>query len=236
MRDIPMQVIIPAIIPQSLEDLRRHLKKVTPFAKEVQIDIVDGIFVPFTSWPYVPKTTIAGLGAYTKDFIIEIDLMVREPEQVVESYLTQGVQKVVIHLESTERIQEIIALKSKYNFALGVSTPNGTPIEILEPLIPHVDYVQCMGIKDIGTQGQPFDTRVLERATTIHAKYPDILISVDGAVTKDTISHLYTAGVRRMVAGSAIFGPKNFWKRLYTGHNVHRAYRHLEGVYHKQSE
>ncbi len=47
-----MQRIIPAIIPESLDHLTACIERVRPFAHEVQVDIVDGHFVPFTSWPY----------------------------------------------------------------------------------------------------------------------------------------------------------------------------------------
>lgn len=216
-----MVKIIPAIIPQSLTHLSEMLARVESFTHEVQLDIVDGVFAPVASWPYTENTPVPqGLSACIKNFDVELDLMVHEPEQVLESYLRAGVKRVVIHLESTKNINRIIALKDIYDFELGFSINNDTSIEVLTSVIQYATYVQCMGIKDIGVQGNAFDERVLERIKDLKKAYPRVLISIDGSVNNQTIVRLYKAGVERFVSGSAILGH----------HNPHEAYKTLSAL------
>jgi ribulose-phosphate 3-epimerase len=215
-----LHTIIPAIIPQSREHLDASLRIVAPFTREVQVDIVDGIFVPFTSWPYVEGASVADIAEYTKEFVIEVDMMVAEPEKVLEQYLLAGVQKVVIHLESTEKLTEIIALKKQYDFTLGFSILNDTALDMLTSVIEHADYVQLMGIAHIGSQGQPFDTRVLARISTLKERYPQLLVSIDGSVNGETLPQLRDAGAERFATGSAIFAAEN----------PEEAYRNLENL------
>jgi ribulose-phosphate 3-epimerase len=212
-----MPSIIPAIIPESREYLEKTLFLVSGFTHEVQIDIVDGKFVPFTSWPYGEGDSTDELKSLIKDFNVEVDLMVEEPETVIESYLQVGVRKVVIHLESTKKLKEIIAQKERYDFRLGFSINSDTDLQVLTSVIGSADYVQLMGIAHIGSQGQPFDTRVLTRITELLKINPNVLISIDGSVNLETLPQLYIAGARRFVAGSSILkagDPKRAFETL----------------------
>ena len=204
-----MITIVPAIIPQSFSHLSSVFKEVGSFTHTVQIDIVDGVFVPFTSWPYTEHASPALLTNFTKDFDIEIDLMADAPEGVAEEYLVAGVKRIVIHLESTQKLETIIALKKKYQFKLGLSILNDTDLSVLTSVITHADYVQLMGIQEIGSQAQPFDTRVIERITILKGMYPNLQISVDGSVNEKTLPLLIEAGATRFAVGSAILGAEN---------------------------
>ena len=62
-----MSPIVPAVIPTSIDDIASTIERITPFTHEMQIDIVDGVFVPFTSWPYKTDASIADLSQYTKE-------------------------------------------------------------------------------------------------------------------------------------------------------------------------
>ncbi len=199
-----MTQIIPAIIPESLEHLTQTLARIAGFTHDVQIDIVDGEFVPFTSWPYAPKGTIADIEKLTDNFIVEVDLMVMEPEKVIEKYAKAGARRIVLHLESVHTIDHIVSLRDTYGFELGLSIANDTDIRALTTVIEYADYVQLMGIGQIGTQGQPFDTRVLARIAELLAQHPALSISIDGSVNGETLPLLKSAGAERFVVGSAI--------------------------------
>ncbi len=204
-----MTSIIPAIIPESIEHLTRTLKTIKSFTKSVQIDIVDGKFVNATSWPYREKEKISDLKDIAKNFDVEMDLMIERPEEVLEEYLKQGVSRVVIHLESVENYNKLICLKHEYDYALGLCVNNDTPIEVLLEHIGDADFVQLMGIKTIGAQGNPFDARVLERIALLHKTYPTLTIAIDGSVNKTTLSKLAKAGATKFAVGSAIVGDKD---------------------------
>lgn len=75
--------IIPAVIPQSEAHLKDTLTTLAQFSKEVQVDIVDGVFVPGISWPYSEDGNLQPLSQFTETMDIEIDLMVKDPELVM---------------------------------------------------------------------------------------------------------------------------------------------------------
>jgi ribulose-phosphate 3-epimerase len=198
-----MASVVPAVIPESEAHLTDTLSAVLPWSPEIQVDIVDGLFVPHTSWPY-KGGAVHALSAFSNTIIIEVDLMVQEPETVVESYLQAGVKRVVVHLESVKNLAVIVALKQKYPFLLGFSIGNDTPLETLQNVVGYADYVQLMGIASIGAQGQSFDTRVLDRIRAVRHAHGTLPISIDGSVNTATIEALVEVGADRLVSGSAI--------------------------------
>lgn len=197
--------IVPAVIPKSAAHLSETLRLFASFSGEAQVDIVDGMFAHGMSWPYTEDTGISALAEWTTPLNIEVDLMIDRPERVLESYLKAGVARAVVHLESVQDLPSIIGLKRIYSFSLGFSIGNNTPLETLEAVIGYADYVQLMGIASIGTQGQPFDDRVIERIRALlHTHASSLPISVDGSVNEETLPRLIEAGADRAVVGSAI--------------------------------
>ena len=212
-----MQTIIPAIIPESITTFKRELERVSAFSHTIQIDIVDGRFVPFRSWPYEGGDTFEAIRPLLGPFEVEFDLMVEEPETVVDKYLELGAKRIVVHLESTEKIEDMLSHHREHSYALGLSLGNDTPLEELTRYVADADYVQLMGIADIGAQGQPFDERVLARIEELRSAYPHLEISIDGSVNEETLPRLKTAGATRFISGSALLtadDPAAMYRRL----------------------
>ncbi len=224
--------IIPAIIPKSFADLQEKMSAVTGFVPLVQVDVTDGVFVPSKSWPYQKGVaqTDPDFAAIVKEeggfplweeLDFEVDLMVANPEAVLQDWISAGAKRLIVHLESIttagddpkkvfERIKKNLpSRESLVYIEIGVAINPDTPNEVLEPILEYVDSVQFMGISKIGFQGQPFDERVLEKVSALRAARPNVTISVDGSVNLDTAPKLVQAGVSRLVIGSAIFGSEN---------------------------
>lgn len=199
-----MNTILPAIIPESLEHLRNSIGVLKGKAPAFQIDIVDGAFVPFRSWPYKGSGSIMLLRKYALQYEIEVDLMIEKPEEVIPEYLAAGVGRVVVHLESVADSKKLFREHKERGYMLGLSIRNDTPLETLLEAIPYAEYVQLMGIREIGSQGQPFDTEVLERIRAIRGEFLNLEISIDGSVNRETLPQLRDAGANRFIAGSAI--------------------------------
>ncbi len=195
-------MIVPAIIPKSLEDLREKLNLVS-FAPAVQIDLVDGKYVENIAWPYEPTGQVADAYELLQGKEIELDLMVSDPIRAAKEWLLLGVNRLVFHLENLP-LQEVLDLKKNYHFSLGLSFNLDTPLSDLEKYLDDVDFVQLMGIKTIGSQGQPFDERVVNIARDLHDKYPDLVLSADGAMNADNIFKLKSVGVTRFAVGSVL--------------------------------
>lgn len=200
--------IVPAIIPTSQAELTATLSKLH-FVHEIQIDVVDGVFAPTASWPYQPQGAPIAIKAHTDPFTLEVDLMTAQPVAAALEWIEAGADMLVFHIES-------ISLEAFTNFinhtpvTVGVSMSGQTSLETFLPYAKLADYVQLMGIAEIGAQGQPFDESIFEVIEVIKHHFPGKLISVDGAVNSDTITRLKKAGVNRFVSGSAIMQQADF--------------------------
>ncbi len=204
--------IIPAIIPQSLEDMEEKLsliRGVVPFA---QIDFTDGKFTPEKSWPYkdgqneeFKKISVDKCLPFCEDINFEADLMIENPETQIEDFIYAGFSRLIIHLESTNKMDSIINITHEFDVEVGIAINIDTPNEALEEYIEKIDFVQFMGIRNIGFQGEGFDGDVINKISSLRQKHSDIIISVDGGVGFKNAAHLLSAGADRLVSGSALF-------------------------------
>src|SRR3989344_7946690 len=218
--------IIPAIMPDSYDDLVQKAGRVRGHVPLAQIDIMDGVFVRSKSWPY----TTGGVKKDAHFFALsaqdegmpfwevldyEIDLMIAEPEKHIDEWLPLGASRLIFHIEA---IKDPALFLGNAIFQEGARDVGGdkvvevglainpdTPLETIEPHVGKVDFVQCMGIAKIGYQGEPFDERVFEHINKLRVKYPNLPISVDGGVNKDRAKLLKQAGATRLAVGSALF-------------------------------
>jgi ribulose-phosphate 3-epimerase len=200
--------IIPAIIPKNQTDLTTKAKQLRGVVPCIQVDVCDGVFVK-------TKTQFHEL-PFLDEIEYELDLMIDQPEKDIETYIEMQPARMIIHLESVKHFPELFLPLERVRgiIEIGIAINNDTPEEILETYLEDVDFVQVMGIRQIGSQGQVFDERCLERLSYLHRKYPDLILSVDGSVNRDTLLRLRDAGATRFVAGSAVFSTKDFAKNV----------------------
>jgi ribulose-phosphate 3-epimerase len=236
--------VLPAIIPESYEDLSCKMSAVKGIVKLVQVDVCDGKFVPSKSWPYVgdyeehfEKITEEEEGfPFWENMDFEADMMVKNPEEVAEKWIKAGAKALVLHIESSSKILDLVkGLRKTYgykedtlvNVEIGIALNIDTPNEVLYEFIEKnpeghalVDFIQFMGIRKIGFQGQEFDDKVLEKISDLRNKYPSIVISVDGGVNFDTYQNLIKAGANKLISGSALYESENIkeaWEEMKRG-------------------
>lgn len=225
-----MVEIIPAILPENIDDLREKLSLISGIAPLTQIDICDGKFTPTKTWPYkkgVDETFLKIVGQeegfpFWDSVDFEADFMVKHPENIIDSWISAGAKRIIIHIESTPDTLSLIRKirleyqhknESSYGVEIGVAlnidTSNEEIYDILNTLKEEdnmpIDFVQFMGIENIGYQGEPFDERVFEKIRDLRERFPETIISVDGGVSLENATELIEAGANRLVSGSAIF-------------------------------
>jgi len=228
-----MTEVLPAIIPISYEDLKEKMSVVRGLTSLVQIDVCDGKFVSSKCWPYVgdeennfEKILKEDEGfPFWQDMDFEADLMVQNPETEAEKWIKAGAKAIVLHYESSPKILDLVnILRKDYGYladsvagieiglAINIDTSNTVLDEFLKADKDGkvlVDFVQFMGIKKIGYQGQEFNEEVLKKIKTLRKKYSDIIISIDGGVNFDNYKDLIKAGANKLISGSAIFESEN---------------------------
>ncbi|MEI6022603.1 MAG: hypothetical protein WCQ32_02060 [bacterium] len=224
-----MQKIIPAILPMSYRAIELGVEKVHDITKTVQIDFVDGSFAPNRTWIFNNKdgnivseilSQDRGL-PFWEEVNYELDLMVANPLQYMETFIALGPSKIIFHIEGLdvekvityiEELPEIIKDSISFGIAIGIETDP----ESIRPLLPYIASIQCMGILRVGFQAQTFDTRVLDQIKKVHALYPEKIIAVDGGVNKENISALALAGANEFVVGSAVFQSPDIYGTIDT--------------------
>lgn len=213
--------VIPAILTKDYEELKNKIALVRGVVPLVQIDVCDGIFVPSKTWPfstggandfYLQKILNEEIGMpFWEDMDFELDLLVADAVENFDIYTKLGPKKIIFHLEafqSKEDFKNFLEGLDTYvrdSIQIGISINPNTKVEEIFPFVNIVDFVQLMGIDNIGFQNQEFDEKVLEHIKTLKEKYPDLKVSVDGGVNKNTAPLLANAGADAIVSGSAIF-------------------------------
>lgn len=197
--------IIPAILAKDFNDVRQKIKAVEGHAEWVQLDVGDGKFTAMETWQN-PED----LKQISTPLSLEAHLMMSEPEKEIDRWIASGVKRILIHIESTEKLPEILEKIKKSGLAAGLVLNLQTPIDVLNNVLisqyPNVKIIQLMGISEIGYYGHPFDERVIPKIMALRDKYGLIKIAVDGGINIETAKKAIAAGADTLVAGSAIFG------------------------------
>jgi ribulose-phosphate 3-epimerase len=191
-------IIAPALLNTTFEDFACDVKKVEGLFSYAQIDVMDGEFVPNTSFSEIEK--INDLHSPLK---WELHLMVKNPLAELEKWARiNNVFRVIFHAES-DGAAAVIAWARERNLEVGVALNPETPLEKISGYMEQLNVVQFMTVHP-GRQGNPFLPEVGERIkvfTTI-AEHP--LCAVDGGVNTTTIPMLKNWGVDIANVGSAL--------------------------------
>jgi ribulose-phosphate 3-epimerase len=176
----------------------------------LHIDVMDGCFCPMmTLGPPVIK-------AIRTSMLKDVHLMIDEPLDKLESYAAAGADLITISVESTvhpHRVLQALGKMTNANdpdraIARGVCLNPGTPVAAVEPLLAEVDIVFLLAVNP-GWGGQKLigstPQRVAEVRRMIRDSGREILIGVDGGITRDNIGDVARMGADIMVTGSAVF-------------------------------
>lgn len=201
-----MPEVIPAILAKTYQEVEEKIRKVEPYVRWVQIDVVDGIFAPNITWSNPEE-----LDASKFSVNIEADLMIAEPEKYIAEWISAGVKRILVHIEALDNKEKITELSIKTRQAeveFGLSLNPETQIERVIPFISLVNAVLLLGVRP-GFGGQRFEDKVLDKIAVLRSKFPALLIEVDGGINLDTGKKCVEAGADVLVAGSYIFGSGN---------------------------
>jgi len=208
--------IIPAILPKNFKELEEKTEAIDGIANLVQVDICDGKYVPTITWPYWKQDP--DFEAILKEergmpfwetVNYEFDLMIENPtEDDARKWLSAGAERMVLHLGSSKDLNPVIDVLNGL-VEVGIAVSSTDNIEDLAKYINKIQFVQIMGIRKAGFQGSRFESVTFDIIKKVKELYPDITIQIDGGVSMDNAEELKNAGVKRLVAGSAIFNSED---------------------------
>ena len=202
--------IIPAIIAKNFSELKEKIKQVEPYVKWVQLDIMDGRFVPNTTWNN-PKD----LAQESFKVSLEAHLMINEPEKYVKDWIDAGIKRMIFHIEavSLEVVQEIVAICREKKVQVGVAINPETPINSFDLGRLQPNLILILGVNP-GFGGQEFKPEVVEKIRDLRETNPQLTIEVDGGMNPETAKMVIDAGANAIVAGSYIFGSKDIGEAI----------------------
>ncbi len=208
--------IIPAILPKNFREIEEKIELITGLSPLVQIDICDGKFVPSITWPYWKQDENfesilreeRGMPEW-QQINYEFDLMVDNPTvDDARKWLSAGAERIVLHHESSKDLTSVLDVL-KGLVEIGIAIGQTTNVEDLNKYLDKIQFVQVMGIRKAGFQGQKFEPATVDKVKEVKAMFPELKVQVDGGVSLETAPLLKHAGVDRLVVGSALFNSEN---------------------------
>ncbi len=204
-------IIAPSILSADFARLGEEVNNVLAAGADwIHFDVMDN--------HYVPNLTIGPLlcEALRKHGItapIDVHLMVKPVDRIVPDFARAGATSISFHPEASEHIDRTIQLIHASGCKAGLVFNPATPLDYLDFVLDQLDIVLIMSVNP-GFGGQSFIPMALEKIRRVRERIDrsgrDIRLEVDGGVRADNIGAIAAAGADTFVAGSAIFGAKDY--------------------------
>lgn len=208
--------VIPVINCSDIECVRRKIDVAKTFLREgdtLHLDVTDGSFAAYKTW----ADPVAWI-TLKSPFVLEVHLMVEQPERYVDNWLTAGARRLIVHAESLNprSMHEILSTAERYHAEIMLSSkPEFTP----EDIAPYLKYFSAFQVLAVapGPAGQPFLPFVTEKIRFLREEMPDAIIEVDGGMNLETARRVREGGADTIVSSSYIFNaadPKKTYEEL----------------------
>jgi ribulose-phosphate 3-epimerase len=209
-----MKLIAPSILSADFAGLGDEIKAVEAAGADwIHADVMDGHFVPNITFGPLVVEAVRRVTALP----IDVHLMIENPDNYIAQFAGAGASSISVQIESCVHLNRSVQLIRECGARPGVVLNPATPPQTLDWILADVDYVLIMSVNP-GFGGQKFIANSLDKVRevrrTIQNRNLNTLIEIDGGVNEDTISDIAAAGVDIFVAGSAIFGSRDYKKTI----------------------
>jgi ribulose-phosphate 3-epimerase len=181
--------------------------------KLLHVDVMDGCFCPMmTVGPGFIK-------AIKTPLLKDIHLLIDEPLNKLEGYVAAGADMITVHVESCRHVHRVLqklgdmanANDPDRGIIRGIALNPGTPLEVVQPLMDELEMIFLLAVNP-GWRGQKFIPSTQERLVRLRQIIRDadknILVGIDGGITRNNIAEVARMGADIIVTGSAVFDGK----------------------------
>ena len=202
--------IAPSILSADFARLGEEVRAVDQAGADlIHFDVMDNHYVPnLTVGPLVcaalrPHVTLP----------LDVHLMVTPVDSLVPEFAQAGANIISFHPEASAHVDRTIALIKQHGCKAGLVLNPATPASHLDYTLEKLDLVLVMSVNP-GFGGQQFIASVLPKISEVRRRIDQlgkpIWLEVDGGIKADNIAEVARAGADTFVAGSAIFGSKDY--------------------------
>jgi ribulose-phosphate 3-epimerase len=202
--------IAPSILSADFARLGEEVRAVAAAGADlIHFDVMDNHYVPnLTVGPLV----CAALKPHVQ-VPLDVHLMVRPVDRLIADFAKAGASIISFHPEASEHVDRTIALIKESGCKAGLVLNPATPLSHLDHTLEKLDLVLLMSVNP-GFGGQQFIASVLPKIEAVRkridASGKPVWLEVDGGIKADNIAQVARAGADTFVAGSAIFGAKDY--------------------------
>lgn len=203
-------LITTSILSADLAHLQDEVDSVSAYADWIQVDVMDGHFVPNLSFgaPVIKHLTTS--------LPLDIHLMVTNPVDRVDEFVALKVANITFHAETvsdTDARRALIKRIRAGGATAGIALNPTTPLSAIDDVAEDIDLILIMSVEP-GFGGQAFMPDVLEKVRVLRARFPKKNLQVDGGINDSTASLCREAGANNLVAGSFVFSQKDREKAI----------------------
>jgi ribulose-phosphate 3-epimerase len=203
--------VAPSILSADFSRLGEEIRAVEAAGADlIHVDVMDGHFVPnITIGPLIVEAA-----RRSTKLPLDVHLMITNPELYIADFAKAGADYITVHTETSFHLNRLVqSIREHKGVKAAVSLNPATPLTVLDYILAEIDMVLIMSVNP-GFGGQTFIASALDKIAKLRRRIDELglktEIEVDGGVKPSNAASVISAGADILVAGSAVFGAKDY--------------------------